>query len=155
MLPGHFHLCLFQPEIPQNTGNIGRIAAATGNRLHLIKPFGFGMSDKNLRRPGLDYWPYLDLEIHDSLDYLLEKFEGRLAFFSKFGEKLYTEIPVQTELLIFGRETNGLPKELHERYAKYMYRMPMFHPQVRSLNLANAVSIATYDLLSRKGLFAE
>lgn len=155
MLPGHFHICLFQPEIPQNTGNIGRLVAATGNRLHLIKPFGFGMSDKNLRRPGLDYWPYLDLEIHDSLEPLLERFAGRFAFFSKSGEKFYSDMPVETELLIFGRETSGLPEELHTRYRSSMYRMPIFHPQVRSLNLANAVSIATYDLLNRKGLFLE
>lgn len=155
MLPGHFNICLFQPEIPQNTGNIGRIAAATGNRLHLIKPFGFGLTDKNLRRPGLDYWPFLDLEIHDSIEPLLEAYEGRVAFFSKFGEKLYTDIPVETELLVFGRETSGLPDDIHERYRSSLYRMPMFHPNVRSLNLANAVSIATYDLLQRRGLFAQ
>ncbi len=155
MLPGHFHICLFQPEIPQNTGNIGRIAAATGCRLHLVKPFGFGMTDKNLRRPGLDYWPFLDLEIHDSLDPLIEAFDGKIAFFSKLGEKHYTDIPVATELLVFGRETSGLPEELHKRYRSSMYRMPMFHPNVRSLNLANAVSIATYDLLHRRGLFSE
>lgn len=155
MLPGHFNICLYQPEIPQNTGNIGRIAAATGNRLHLIKPFGFSLTDKNLRRPGLDYWPFLDLEIHDSIEPLLEAYAGRVAFFSKFGEKHYTDIPIETELLVFGRETSGLPDEIHKRYRSSLYRMPMFHPNVRSLNLANAVSIATYDLLHRRGLFVE
>ncbi len=153
MKPGHLHICLFQPEIPQNTGSIGRLAAATSSRLHLIKPFGFGTSDKNLRRPGLDYWPYLDLEIHESLDDLLPMFSGKVAFFSKFGKKCYTEIPVETELLVFGRETSGLPQEIHETYAEHLYRFPMFHDQVRSLNLANAVSIAVYDMMRRRGLF--
>lgn len=153
MKPGHVHICLFQPEIPQNTGSIGRLAAATASRLHLIKPFGFGTSDKNLRRPGLDYWPYLDLEIHDSLEELLALFPGKVAFFSKFAKKTYTDMPVDTELLVFGRETSGLPDFIHHEYSEHLYRFPMFHEHVRSLNLANAVSIATYDLMRRRGLF--
>lgn len=153
MKPGHLHIGLFQPEIPQNTGSIGRLAAGTACRLHLVKPFGFGTSDKNLRRPGLDYWPFLDLEIHDNLEAMLEPFDGRVAFFTKFATRLYTEMPLDTDLLIFGRETSGLPPEVHERYADKLYRIPIFHDQVRSLNLANAVSITVYDLLRRRGLF--
>ena len=149
----HIHIGLFQPEIPQNTGSIGRLAAATASRLHLVKPLGFGTSDKNLRRPGLDYWPYLDLEIHESLEQLLELIPGRIAFFSKFAEKSYTEIPVATDLLVFGRETSGLPESVHQKYRDHLYRFPMFHDQVRSLNLANAVSIAVYDLMRRRELF--
>ncbi|MFY7929524.1 MAG: tRNA (cytidine(34)-2'-O)-methyltransferase [Oligoflexus sp.] len=154
MKPGHVHIALFQPEIPQNTGSIGRLAAGTACRLHLIKPFGFGTSDKNLRRPGLDYWPYLDLEIHDSLDDLLELFPSKkVAFFSKFGQKLYTDMPSDTDLLIFGRETTGLPIDIRERHAEQLYRIPIFHDHVRSLNLANAVSVIVYDTLQRRGLF--
>lgn len=155
MKPGHPQICLFQPEIPQNTGSIGRLVAGTACRLHLIKPLGFGTSDKNLRRPGLDYWPFLDLEIHDDLESLVSRFPGRVAFFSKFATKDYTEMPVSTDLLVFGRETNGLPPWVHERYAAHLYRIPLFHAEVRSLNLANAVSITLYDLMRRRGLFEE
>ena len=81
MLKGHPEICLFQPEIPQNTGNIGRLVAATGSRLHIVTPCGFSLKDKNLRRAGLDYWPFLDLEIHSSIDELLQRHEGRIAFF--------------------------------------------------------------------------
>jgi tRNA (cytidine/uridine-2'-O-)-methyltransferase len=150
MLPHHPHICLYQPEIPQNTGNIARLAAATASRLHLIRPFGFDAASKNLRRPGLDYWPYLDLEIHDSLEELFGMFHEsrpRVAFFSKLGTKPYTAMPTDTELLVFGRETTGLPRELFERYPDDFYQIPMFHPGVRSLNLANAVSIGVYHLL--------
>jgi tRNA (cytidine/uridine-2'-O-)-methyltransferase len=155
MKPGHVQICLFQPEIPQNTGSIGRLAAATSCRLHLIRPFGFTTSDKNLRRPGLDYWPYLDLEIHEDIEALAAAYPGRMAFFSKFATRPYTEMPDDTEVLVFGRETSGLPKEFHERFSDQLYTIPMFHPEVRSLNLANACSIVLYDLLRRRGLFAQ
>ena len=118
MIKNHPHICLFQPEIPQNTGNIGRLAAGTGSRLHLIQPFGFSTSDKNLRRAGLDYWPFLDLEIHDTLDELLQLFPGKFAFLSKKAQKPFFDIPDSCELLIFGKETTGLPSELHEKYAE-------------------------------------
>ncbi|MCX6131287.1 MAG: tRNA (cytidine(34)-2'-O)-methyltransferase [Proteobacteria bacterium] len=153
MKKDHVQICLYQPEIPQNTGSIGRLAAATSCRLHLIKPFGFGTSDKNLRRPGLDYWPFLDLEIHDNIEGLIEAYSGRIAFFSKFASQTYDKMPKETEVLVFGRETSGFPPEFHERFAEHFYRIPMFHPHVRSLNLANACSIVVYDLLQRRGLF--
>lgn len=149
MIAGHPHVCLYQPEIPQNTGSIGRLCAGAGARLHLIRPFGFDTSDKNLRRAGLDYWPFLDLEIHDSLEDVLTLFPGRFAFFSKKADKLYTEMPRGVELLIFGRETSGLPPDLHTRFPEAFYRIPMYHPGVRSQNLANAVSIVLYDRLAR------
>lgn len=149
----HPQICLFQPEIPQNTGSIARLAAATSCRLHLIKPFGFSTSDKNLRRPGLDYWPFLDLEIHENLEQLLALFpQKNFAFFSKFGTRPYAAMPVNTDLIIFGRETTGLPDSLHEKYPDLFYTIPMFHPGVRSLNLSNAASIVTYHLLDKKGL---
>lgn len=149
MIKNHPQICLFQPEIPQNTGNLGRLAAATQCRLHLIKPFGFAADDKQLRRAGLDYWPYLDLEIHNNLEDLLTRFpKENIAFFSKHGTKKYTQLPTKTELLIFGRETSGLPDTLHKKYPENFYTIPMFHEKVRSLNLANSVSIVTYHMLS-------
>ena len=151
MLQGHPQICLFQPEIPQNTGNIGRLVAGTGARLHLIAPFGFSIDDKNLRRPGLDYWPFLDLEIHDDLESLLASFKGRVAFFSARTTRGYWEVPASTELLVFGQETKGLPAWVHEKYADHMYTIPMLHPKVRSHNIANAVSIVLYDQLLRRG----
>ena len=153
MIAGHPQICLFQPEIPQNAGNIGRLAAATGSRLHMIEPFGFGTEDKNLRRSGLDYWPFLDLEIHANLDTLLERFQPhskRVAFFSKFSSRPYWEAPDETELFIFGRETSGLPEDLHQKFPDSFYTIPMYHAGVRSLNLANAVSIIVYDRIARK-----
>ena len=153
MKQGHPEIVLFQPEIPQNTGNIGRLAAATASRLHLVKPFGFSMSDKNLRRPGLDYWPCLDLEVHESFEELYQQSSGKVAFFTKFADKDYTQVPTDTQLLIFGRETSGLPEDFHEKYEDSLYKIPMFHSEVRSLNLSNAVSIVVYDQLRQRGLY--
>jgi tRNA (cytidine/uridine-2'-O-)-methyltransferase len=151
VLPGHPHIGLYQPEIPQNTGSIGRLAAGAGCRLHLVRPFGFSIDDKNLRRPGLDYWPFLDLEIHDDLAQLLALFPpGRVAFLSKKADRPYTAIPADVELLLFGRETNGFPDELHARFADSFYGIPLYHPGVRSLNLANAVAVVVYDRLMRR-----
>lgn len=150
MKQNHPQICLFQPEIPQNTGNIGRLAAATACRLHLIKPCGFSLSDKNLRRPGLDYWPFLDLEIHEGHSSLFEQSRGKIAFFSKFADRNYDEVPIDTELLVFGRETSGLPQEFHERYANAFYKIPMYHTGVRSLNLSNSVAIIVYDQLRQR-----
>jgi len=150
MLPGHPQICLWQPEIPQNTGSIGRLAAGTQCRLHLIRPFGFDTSDKNLRRAGLDYWPFLDLEIHDDIRPLTQKFRGRVAFFSKKASRPYYEMPLDTELLVFGRETSGLADWIHEEWADCFWNIPMFHPGVRSLNLSNAVSIVLYHQLGQR-----
>lgn len=147
MLPGHPEICLFEPEIPQNAGNIGRLAAATGSRLHLIQPFGFTTSDKNLRRSGLDYWPYLDLEIHASIEPLIARHEGRVAFFSTKATTPYVDMASDIRLLVFGKESAGLPSDLHERFPACFFRIPMYHPGVRSLNLANSVAIVLYDRL--------
>ena len=144
----HLHICLYKPEIPQNTGNIGRLAAAMQCRLHLIKPLGFSLSDKNLRRPGLDYWPYLDLEIHESFESFLSNFSlEQIAFFSKKAKTPYVKMPKEKKVLVFGQETKGLPSEFFEAYGKHFYGIPMFHPEVRSLNLANSVSIVSYHQL--------
>lgn len=147
MMPGHPQICLYRPEIPQNTGNIGRLAAGSQCRLNLIRPFAFSTDDKNLRRAGLDYWPYLDLEIHDDIDALLATHAPRVAFFSARATKPYTEMPADISLLVFGQETKGLPRELHETYPDCFYTIPIFHNKVRSFNLANAVSIVLYHQL--------
>ena len=152
MIKNHPQICLYRPEIPQNTGNIGRLMAGTGCRMHLITPFGFSMSDKNLRRPGLDYWPFLDLEIHDDLEKLIRSLDGKVAFLSKFGKKSYTEIPADTELVVFGQETKGLPDWVHEKYKDDLYSIPMFHSGVRSLNLSNTVALVTYEQLRKRDL---
>lgn len=150
MLVNHPQICLYQPEIPQNTGNIGRLAAATGSRLHLIKPLGFSLSDKNLRRPGLDYWPFLDLEIHEDPAWLFKRFNGKIAFFSKHGSKSYDQVPIDTELLVFGRETSGLPEAFRKDNPDAFYSIPMYHSGVRSLNLSNSVAIVLYDQLRQR-----
>ena len=145
MITGHPEICLYKPEIPQNTGNIGRLAAASGCRLHLIKPFGFSPSDKNLRRAGLDYWPFLDLEIHDDLESLLQRFKlTEVAFFTKKATRSYFSMKPDVKLLIFGQETKGLPDDLLTTYDSQCYQIPMFHHGVRSLNLANSASIIVY-----------
>ncbi len=145
MRAGHPEICLYKPEIPQNTGNIGRLAAATASRLHLIKPFGFDPSDRNLRRAGLDYWPFLDLEIHDRLEDLLARFQRHeIAFFSKKGNRSCFGMTQDVKLLIFGQETKGLPDQLLEDYEDRCFQIPMYHSGVRSLNLANAASVIVY-----------
>lgn len=154
MKSGHPHICLYKPEIPQNTGNIARLAAATGCRLDLILPFGFTTEDKQLRRPGLDYWPFLDVELFANLDELLMLYADNVVFLSKHASaRCYTEIPASTEVLIFGQETKGLPEELHLRFPDKFYHIPMFHTGVRSLNLANAVSVVVYDQLRKRKCF--
>lgn len=151
MIKGHPEVCLYKPEIPQNTGNIGRLCAATQCRLHLIRPFGFSPADKNLRRAGLDYWPYLDIEIHDYEESVFERFKpGEIAFFSKFAKKPYLDMPKNTSLVVFGQETKGLPESLREKYAEHLYAIPMYHPGVRSFNLANSAAIAVHHLLGLK-----
>lgn len=150
MINGHPEICLFQPEIPQNAGNIGRLCAATQCRLHLVLPFAFSTNDRNLRRAGLDYWPFLDLEIHDRIEDLIERFDGQFAFFTTKAERYYTEMPVETKLLIFGQETKGMPDWFHKRWSHNGWKIPMFHPGVRSLNVANSASVILYHQLLRR-----
>ena len=148
MLRSHLEICLFQPEIPQNTGNIGRLCAATQCRLHLVTPLGFDSSDKQLRRAGLDYWPYLDLEIHDSFAAVAAAFKPEeIAFYSKASTASYSEVGADVKLLVFGRETSGLPIEIWEEYSERFFSIPIFHPKVRSLNLSNSVAIVLYHQL--------
>ena len=149
MLPHHPHIVLYQPEIPQNTGAAARLAAGSGSRLHLVQPFGFSVADKQLRRPGLDYWPFLDLEIHNDLEEVLALFPNRCVFLSKKAQRPYWEIPLERDVLVFGRETSGLPAELFQRFPEAFYQIPMYHAGVRSQNLANAVAVVAYDRIRR------
>ena len=141
------NIVLFEPEIPNNTGNIGRLALASGSKLHLVKPFGFELSDSRLKRAGLDYWKHLDVIIYDSIDDFFGKQEGKnFVFFSSHGNQSHWEIPFEDDLfLIFGKESVGLPKPLIEQHKSQLYKIPLFSKHIRSLNLANSVGIVIYE----------
>ena len=144
------HIVLVEPEIPPNTGNIARTAAATGSVLHLVKPLGFSLDEKSLRRAGLDYWPYVSLEIHESLSAFLEKHEGKRMWLSTTkGDKLYTEAEFRAEdMILFGRETAGLPKEFINERKEWAIRIPMSKDtRLRSFNLSNAANIVLFEAL--------
>ncbi len=140
---------LFNPEIPQNTGNIARLCVGTDTELHLIRPLGFSITDKHLKRAGLDYWEYLKLTIHDSFNDFLSSVSGNFYFFSSKGKKLYTKIDYkEDDYLIFGSETKGFPDFIFNQYADNIFTIPMFG-RVRCLNLSNSVSIVLYEALRR------
>ena len=142
-----FHIVLVEPEIPQNTGNIARTCAATGCALHLVKPLGFEISDKQLRRAGLDYWHLVKVVIHDSFDEVLlsaDK-EARFFYFTTKAPRAYTQAKFHKgDYLVFGRETKGLPEELLVQHKEECVRIPMIE-ESRSLNLSNSVAIAVYE----------
>lgn len=146
-------IVLVEPEIPQNTGNIGRTCVATGSKLWLVRPFGFELSDRQVKRAGLDYWEHLEFEILSSLDEMLEKFQQRrLWFFSKKAERLYTEVPFEAnDVLVFGKETQGLPETLLAQNPSQCLRIPM-SAEARSLNLAAAVAVGCYECLRQLSL---
>lgn len=141
------HIVLFQPEIPPNTGNIIRLCANTGAQLHLIRPLGFELDDKRLRRAGLDYHEFASLKVHDTFEaYLAEVKPGRLFACTTRGKRYYSEVTFQEgDTLLFGPETRGLPLELLQTLPKECWlRLPML-PQSRSLNLSNAVAVFVYE----------
>ena len=141
------NIVLIEPEIPNNTGNIGRLALAAGSNLHLVKPFGFEITDSRLKRAGLDYWQHLNLHYYESLeDFFIKNKDANMAFLSSHGEKNHWDIPYEDHIfLIFGKESVGLPKTLLKKHEGNLYKIPLFSSQVRSLNLANAVSIVVYE----------
>jgi len=148
-----FHIVLFQPEIPPNTGNIIRLCANTGCHLHLIEPLGFSMTDKQLRRAGLDYHEFADVELHQDLPSCLEKIDAQRVYaFSTKGKTGYADIRYgKNDVLVFGPETRGLPGEvLASLPPNQVLRIPMATSS-RSLNLSNAVAIAVYEGLRQKG----
>ncbi|HXV79739.1 MAG TPA: tRNA (uridine(34)/cytosine(34)/5-carboxymethylaminomethyluridine(34)-2'-O)-methyltransferase TrmL [Candidatus Binatia bacterium] len=141
------HVVLFQPEIPPNTGSIARLCAATLTPLHLIEPLGFTIDDKHLKRAGLDYWEFVDLRVYKSWHHFLEVSPAsNLLYFSKRAQRSYTTARFQADdYLVFGPETRGLSQELLDANSERSYRIPMMGSGVRSLNLANAVSIVLYE----------
>jgi tRNA (cytidine/uridine-2'-O-)-methyltransferase len=142
-----FNIVLIEPEIPMNTGNIGRLSLASGSALHLVKPFGFELSDKRLKRAGLDYWKHISLSIYEDLDdFLTKNKNGQFAFFSSHGTQDYCAVDYQDDMfLIFGKESVGLPESLVKEHSNLLYNIPIHSPHIRSLNLANAVSIVVYE----------
>ena len=145
-----FHVVLVEPEIPQNAGNIARTCAATGCVLHLVRPLGFELSDKYLKRAGLDYWRYADVRVHDDLPAALASLGGApLRLFTTKAPRVYTEADYPEGCaLLFGKETAGLPEELLVAHAEDCVRIPM-REGLRSLNLSNTVAIAVYEGLRR------
>ena len=147
------NVALIEPQIPQNTGNIARLCAATGSTLYLVGRLGFEISDKYLRRSGLDYWDKVKMEYISSIS----DFEGLNISYSNYflstkATKNYSEIPTDSEniLLTFGNEVSGLPPEFYERYSKNLFRIPMVK-SLRCLNLSSAVAVVLYDVLRRQG----
>ena len=149
------NIVLHEPEIPQNTGNIARTCAATGAALHLIRPLGFAIDDRKLKRAGLDYWHQLDITYYDGLDdFYAKNPEAEVYYFSTKAPHLYTEIEYPNPVYImFGKETKGLPEELLHDNPDRCVRLPM-REGLRSLNLSNSVAIAVYEIL-RQGNFAD
>ena len=141
------NIVLFEPEIPNNTGNIGRLALASGSNLHLVKPFGFEIDDTRLKRAGLDYWQHLNVIIYDNIDqFFKENKDGHFTFLSSHGTKAYWDINFkENTFLIFGKESVGLPAYIKETYSTDLYKIPIYNENVRSLNLANAVGIVVYE----------
>lgn len=150
------HVVMVEPEIPQNTGNIARTCAATGTKLHLIHPLGFDVTEKAVKRAGLDYWDKVEIEEHESFQKFLEKYKpekNNMFFATTKGKHVYSE-PNYREMdeifLLFGKETKGLPENILQKYIDKTIRIPM-RPTLRSLNLSNSVNIVLYDVYRQKG----
>lgn len=153
------NIVMVEPEIPQNTGNIARTCAATGSKLHLVHPLGFSISDRYLKRAGLDYWDKLEIEEHDSLKVFLEKYKpekNNMYFATTKAKHCYSDVDfsnMEEIFVLFGKETKGLPEDLLQKYIDNTIRIPMIG-DLRSLNLSNSVAIITYEIL-RQGEFKE
>ncbi|WP_026905603.1 tRNA (cytidine(34)-2'-O)-methyltransferase [Paucisalibacillus globulus] len=149
------HVVLFEPEIPANTGNIGRTCLATDTKLHLIHPLGFSTEDKAVRRAGLDYWKDVDIEEHQSIFDLYDKFpEGKFYYIENFGTKHYTDFDFSNSdedlFFVFGKESSGIPKDLLVGKENQCLRIHM-NDKVRSLNLSNTAAIIIYEVLRQQG----
>jgi len=152
----NFNVVLIEPEIPQNTGSIGRLCLATGCRLHLVKPLGFSIDAQALKRAGLDYWEHLDVKIHETSEAFFDSLpaESELVLIeTRAGRTIYDTEFKKGTYLIFGKETTGLADWILGRYSAHLARIPMLHASVRSLNLSNAVSISVYEALRRVNIF--
>jgi tRNA (cytidine/uridine-2'-O-)-methyltransferase len=150
----NFHIVLVEPEIPPNTGNIARTCAATGTHLHLVRPLGFDIDDRAVRRAGLDYWPFVNLSVHEGLDAFLQAYaDAPMYFVSTKGRHSYTDFAFEDgAMFLFGRETKGLPNGLLAANAERTIRIPMLpDDRLRSLNLANSANIVIFEALRQKG----
>jgi tRNA (cytidine/uridine-2'-O-)-methyltransferase len=147
-----FHIVLIEPEIPANTGNISRTCAATGTHLHLVKPLGFSLDDRYLKRAGLDYWPAVKLHLHDNFQALKNAYpDGRFICASTKAKRNYREFAYRDgDFLVFGKETKGLSEDILNAHPDTLIRIPM-NDAVRSLNLSNAAAIVLYEALGQNG----
>lgn len=152
------NVVLVHPQIPQNTGNIGRLCAATRSILHLIEPMAFGITDAKVKRAGLDYWPEIDIRMHKTWDDFLAindvKPKQLWLLTKKATESFYSATFKDGDYLVFGAETTGIPESLHNLYPEQRRRIPMENPNVRSLNLANSVSIVLYEARRQLGIIS-
>jgi len=141
------NIVLMEPEIPNNTGNIGRLALASGSKLHLVKPFGFEITDSRLKRAGLDYWQHLEVIYYDNIDDFFNKNpNANMVFLSSHGQQEHWDITYEDDMfLVFGKESKGLPKTITEKYPEKLFKIPLYSNHIRSLNLSNAVSIIIYE----------
>ena len=146
------HIVLVEPEIPQNTGNIARTCAAIGAKLHLVYPLGFNISEKQVKRAGLDYWNKLEIEEHTNFKEFLNKYkpeENNMFFVTTKGKHVYSDVDyseMEDVYILFGKETKGLPEDLLQKYMNKDIRIPM-RETLRSLNLSNSVAIIVYEIL--------
>jgi tRNA (cytidine/uridine-2'-O-)-methyltransferase len=151
------HVVLVHPEIHWNTGNAGRTCLAAGATLHLVEPLGFSLDEREVKRAGLDYWEHVDLRVWKSWPMFEKELPalGEPFFFSTKSSRLFWDAPLgapENVVLIFGRETGGLPADLHERYGDRFVTMPIHSPRVRSLNLSTSVAIALYEVLRQRSV---
>ncbi|MDB4656038.1 tRNA (cytidine(34)-2'-O)-methyltransferase [Flavobacteriales bacterium] len=148
------NIVLIEPEIPNNTGNIGRLSLASGSTLHLVKPFGFELSDSRVKRAGLDYWQHVDLKIYESAEeFFAIHSDKKMAFLSSHGTKSVYDIAFEDNMfLVFGKESVGLSEAITQLNADKLYQIPIHSEHIRSLNLANAVSVVVYEGLRQLNL---
>ena len=141
------NIVLVEPEIPNNTGNIGRLSLAAGANLHLVKPFGFEISDKRLKRAGLDYWKHIEVQEYENVESFFRiNLTKPMVYFSSHGKKDFWDIPFEADMfLVFGKESKGLGADVLEKNLENTYKIPLHSKEIRSLNLANSVGIVAYE----------
>ena len=147
------NIVLVEPEIPQNAGNIVRTCAVTNSKLHMVRPLGFEVSDKYLKRAGLDYWHFVDISYYDSIEEVMDKFYNgnNFWFFSTKAKNVHSDVEYKDgDFLVFGKETKGLPEPLLEKHYDECVRLPMMN-ECRSLNLSNSVCVGVYEALRQLG----
>jgi tRNA (cytidine/uridine-2'-O-)-methyltransferase len=144
-----YNIVLIEPEIPNNTGNIGRLTLASGSHLHLVKPFGFELSDTRVKRAGLDYWKHVPITIYESVEaFFSVHSDKKMAFLSSHGTKPYWDIPFEDDMFfIFGKESVGLDPAITKKHSNACYKIPLYSEHIRSINLANAVGIVVFEAI--------